>query len=364
MHAQASVEGQRIFGLDVMRAAAILLVVAVHAGVLLNVHWPAHSALPGIDGVDVFFVLSGYLIGGILLRLQKEYSHPWLLRLKHFWLRRWLRTLPNYYLFLLLNIALLYVGLAPGLLNENALAYFAFAQNLIVPLDLFFWESWSLAVEEWFYFLFPLLLAAFSVLFRNSPQRSFLIAVTLFLLPPLVWRIHVSQNILDVQMADVFVRKMVFTRLDTIGFGLLGAWVQHMWPLAWERWRIVTAVLGTIILFLCIQLFATAELPWSMVVQLSLLPMGLALWLPLLSTWRSTPSWGAAVVFISKVSYAWYLVHMPFLYLWEGLLVERSALVTLLLYLAFWLVGPLFSAAVYRFWEKPWMDLRERWVPR
>lgn len=364
MHAQASVEGQRIFGLDVMRAAAIMLVVAVHAGVLLNAHWPHNAVLSGIDGVDVFFVLSGYLIGRILLRLQKDDSISWPQRLKHFWLRRWLRTLPNYYLFLLLNIALLYWGLAPGLLNENALAYFAFAQNLTVPLDLFFWESWSLAVEEWFYFLFPLLLALLSLLIRGPHPRAFLIAVTLFLLLPLAWRIPVSQGIHNAPMADLFVRKMVFTRLDTIGFGLLGAWVQHMWPLAWKRWRLVAAVLGAITLVLCVELYAGSELPWLMTGQPTLLAIGLALFLPLLSTWKSTPSWGALVVFISKVSYAWYLVHMPFRYLWEGLLVDRSAPVTLLLYLAFWLIGLLISAVVYRFWEKPWLELRERWVPK
>jgi peptidoglycan/LPS O-acetylase OafA/YrhL len=49
---------------------------------------------------------------------------------------------------------MLYAGLSTGILNVNVLAYFVFLQNFWVPLDLFFWESWSLAVEEWFYLLF------------------------------------------------------------------------------------------------------------------------------------------------------------------------------------------------------------------
>jgi peptidoglycan/LPS O-acetylase OafA/YrhL len=73
-----------------------------------------------------------------------------------------LRTLPNNHLFLLLNIALVALGLAPGLLNANTAAYFVFLQNLWKQLGLFFWESWSLAVEEWFYLLFPPLVALFA----------------------------------------------------------------------------------------------------------------------------------------------------------------------------------------------------------
>lgn len=275
-----------------------------------------------------------------------------------------MRTLPNYYLFLLLNIALLHWSIAPGLLNVNALAYFAFLQNLITPFDLFFWESWSLAVEEWFYFLFPMVLAALALLFRKAQQPAFLLAVVLFLIIPLLLRPHLSQGVQDAAMADLFIRKMVFTRSDTIGYGLLAAWVHHSWPLAWKRWRALMAVLGAIVLLVCMELYGHASLAWLMNGQPTLLALGLALLLPVLSTWRTTPAWGAPVVFISKVSYAWYLVHMPLLYLWEGLFVDRSAPITVLLYLAFWPLGLLLSATVYRFWEKPWLDLRERWVPR
>ncbi|HMC97241.1 MAG TPA: acyltransferase, partial [Flavobacteriales bacterium] len=155
----------RVFGLDVMRALAIVLVVLVHSDYMLWEHWPGFPWLPFVDGVDLFFVLSGYLVGGILLRYATS-AAPSPRRLLDFCQRRWLRTLPNYYLFLVINIVLLSFGLTRGMLNHSALYYFAFLQNLYKPVDTFFWESWSLVIEEWFYLLFPILLFGLMWLLR------------------------------------------------------------------------------------------------------------------------------------------------------------------------------------------------------
>ncbi|MBK6892203.1 MAG: acyltransferase [Flavobacteriales bacterium] len=148
--------GGRIFGLDVMRAMAGVMVMLAHTSHLVADHWPRFPVVPSIDWVGVFFVLSGYLIGGMLLDASSK-PGPAPLRFLDFMQRRWLRTLPNYYLFLLLNILLVSVGAAPGMLGHMTAAYAVFMQNFHLPLDLFFWESWSLAVEEWFYLLFPLI---------------------------------------------------------------------------------------------------------------------------------------------------------------------------------------------------------------
>src|SRR5688572_4697894 len=90
----------RKIGLDLPRALAITLV--------LVSHFVKRCEILGFYGVELFFALSGFLIGGILYR-DLAASPGWTFpRVKHFWFRRWWRTLPNYYLFLI--IALIFHG--------------------------------------------------------------------------------------------------------------------------------------------------------------------------------------------------------------------------------------------------------------
>jgi len=95
---------KRVFGLDLMRALAIIFVVIGHGGWILD---KANTNFPWIrfiDGVELFFVLSGFLIGGILIKIFQNTESLNLNTIWDFWIRRWFRTLPNYYLVLVLNI--------------------------------------------------------------------------------------------------------------------------------------------------------------------------------------------------------------------------------------------------------------------
>ena len=134
---------ERIFGLDLLRAVAIGLVLVCHLGPFFVAPfiagWFAQICNLANVGVDLFFVLSGFLIGGILLR---EIECGMTLRgMLRFWSRRWWRTLPNYYLFLALNMAACwFLGHA-----ADAPRYLAFMQGLWWDPDpRVFHESWSL----------------------------------------------------------------------------------------------------------------------------------------------------------------------------------------------------------------------------
>jgi peptidoglycan/LPS O-acetylase OafA/YrhL len=131
---------KRNFGLDLLRAISILLVLIAH-----KIQLPVEL---GLLGVQVFFILSGYLIGQILLAdFEGANSFSTVL---HFWKRRWFRTLPMYYLVLTL---LIFFGNNPY--GWKVIVYYFFLQANFIGIDLFP-VSWSLVVEEWFYIFLPL----------------------------------------------------------------------------------------------------------------------------------------------------------------------------------------------------------------
>lgn len=184
----------RIPELDGLRGVAILLVILCHyvgnAGHAPLGVWPhrflsAFSA--GWSGVDLFFVLSGFLIGGILLN-AREAPHYF----RAFYMRRVFRILPIYYLWTLLFAVTVGVATAffPGRLAVSARdlmrvpVQLLFLQNIFIGMPRFEWiwfvVTWSLAVEEQFYLLAPPLI-------RYLSQRNFvaILVATVALAPVL-----------------------------------------------------------------------------------------------------------------------------------------------------------------------------------
>lgn len=359
--------GTRLFGLDVLRAFAGIMVVIVHTAGSISPRWRGFPPLSAVDWVDLFFVLSGYLIGGMLLDATQAAHLPLGLRCVDFLQRRWLRSLPNYYLFLVINIGLVIAGIAPGIVTHATWAYAVFMQNMVKPLDLFFWGSWSLAVEEWFYLLFPLLVFGGMRLLRLSGERAFLLTCVLFILLPTCLRIHWAPTITTEPQWSLWIRRSVPTRLDAPGFGMLLAWVHRRWPLIWRRSR-WPAFLAGIALLVGYGHHIYAVDPWfAKYVLETLSPVSVALLFPLLATWRSGGRATRAVRMASMLSFALYLVHMPMYFLFGHLIADASPLLGVLRYLGFLTAVALVSYAVYRWWERPFMDRRDavgRWLER
>lgn len=145
----------RLSALDGLRALAIIPVMLHHSPAM-------RAAVPefqsGWAGVDLFFVLSGYLITGILVRSKSKPGYY-----KNFYARRALRIWPIYYLFLLVIIFVV-----PRLAKPSPAQwpvefapwfYFVFLQNLFLNFNFipFLAPTWSLVVEEQFYLVWPLL---------------------------------------------------------------------------------------------------------------------------------------------------------------------------------------------------------------
>ncbi len=298
----------RNFGLDLFRAVAILLVVFSHGKFLLNgtviENFPFFKML---DGVDLFFVLSGFLIGGILLKTSSE-GLNWR-GVAHFWKRRWLRTLPNYYLILLLNFLFVSYGIISGDLTVFGWKFMVFLQNFSKPLIGFFWESWSLAVEEWFYIFTPVMLWGLLKFLRL--KWAYLVATLVMIAVPLIYRAYSFDPKLDDFWFDVQVRKIVVFRLDAIAFGLLLAWIYSFYKNLWDKWKNVALVIGLVIVLFLLNNSASNATFYRQVFYFSITPFAIALILPwfegLTSSWKRMIG---AVTHISKISYSMYLINL------------------------------------------------------
>src|ERR1051325_12046631 len=152
-----------ITGLDGIRAVAVMAVLFYHA----NAPW----ALGGFLGVETFFVLSGFLIPSLLLT---EWRSEGSINLKNFWLRRARRLLPAVWLLLaILPILAVFFGrdALPRLKEDIPAALFYITNWVYIVREVPYFEAfgrapllqqlWSLAVEEQFYLLWPLILLFF-----------------------------------------------------------------------------------------------------------------------------------------------------------------------------------------------------------
>ena len=241
------VNAHQIPTLDGMRGLAVLAVLAFHFSWTFPGDDPALAASAmdkvavrlhdffwsGWAGVDMFFVLSGYLITRGLVAPSKK---PLGTRMRMFWMRRVLRIFPLYY-------AVLIVGTIICLaLHEwtPTIAYWVYMQNYALVFDpnVLRWTAhfWSLAIEEQFYFVWPIVALA-------TPKKKLLpiiligIAVCVMLRAGIAMKAHFW----DEETIKKFVYRATFTRCDGLLMGALGAVLQreHDHPLsyAWRRMR-------------------------------------------------------------------------------------------------------------------------------
>ncbi len=363
---------KRIFGLDLMRTVAISMVVFSHIRWITpnaNGVIPDIMSISGVMGVEIFFCLSGFLIGRILYKMYMSENFGFK-NVFYFWIRRWFRTLPNYYLALLLNIFIvIYIG---NQLPEHLWRYFFFLHNFVTEMPLFFAESWSLSIEEFAYILGPALLYLTLFLKSKTPKPKLFLLVTLliigaFLLSKLMY--NATETVRDMRHWNVNVKGMVIYRIDAIYYGVLGAYISIVFPSFWRRIRFVLFPLGVFLLLGLIflipmnRIFIDAYPAFWNVWYFEIKSMALLCTLPLLSHWKSTASLVLKpVTYISMVSYAMYLLHysivmqlMKFFMPTEdfaGLDIAVFILVYLLLTL-------LLSDLLYRFYERPMTDLRD-----
>jgi peptidoglycan/LPS O-acetylase OafA/YrhL len=197
---------QHLPALDGLRAVAVFVVIAYHAGVM--------QGIPGDLGVTLFFVLSGFLITWLLLR---EFATTGSISIRSFYARRALRIFPAYYVYILFSLA---VDTALGHRWSRGLIavaftylvnyYNAFNGHPITSVA----HAWSLAVEEQFYLLWPL--ACLSLLRRSRQTAAY--AVALVIVASVAWR---SALYLLLHAPASYVYNAFDTRCDALAIGCL-----------------------------------------------------------------------------------------------------------------------------------------------
>jgi peptidoglycan/LPS O-acetylase OafA/YrhL len=208
--------------LDVLRCVAVVLVM-IHHG-----HISPFFTQVGWAGVDLFFVLSGFLISGLLF---SEYQKRGSIGFKRFFIRRGLKIYPAFYVFLLLTAVASYGVFGRVSMPVRYLHEIFFVQNYGQGA----WDhTWSLAVEEHFYIFLPVFLL---VLMRLSANREDPFRI-------LPWAaLAIAILCVAFRAASVYLGTpnlhMAYTasheRMDSLFFGVLLGYLYHFRPLVLEK---------------------------------------------------------------------------------------------------------------------------------
>jgi len=242
--------------LDGWRAIAILGVMISHGTHALLVQGAPHAnafwygiTQYGGKGVDLFFGISGFLICS---RLLEEHEHRGTISLKGFYVRRLLRILPPYVVYLVLLVALALAGLVP-LSRPELLASVLFLRNYYTIPEAIGWFTghlWSLAIEEHFYLIWPALLVFWT---PRRARRN----VVVFALAIAVWRvIEFRLRLLNQLIPEVSFYARTDVRLDALLWGCWFAllarepvWRERLvrWLSGWRWWLPATALVTVIV---------------------------------------------------------------------------------------------------------------------
>lgn len=227
---------ERFYGLDLLRTMAILLVITWHIPrSLLPFHWKPSTWA----GVDLFFVLSGYLISSQLLRPYTFGGQP---SFAKFYVRRALRVLPAYLFVLLLYFAMPQFREQPAI--SSAWRFLAFTQNFGLDISSrgAFSHAWSLCVEEHFYLALPVIV--YWLMKRPNFRWACTLAAAIvfcgLIVRGVLWMHYIkpltSAN--DERLMIAYLEKIyypTYSRLDGLLIGVVIAAVKLFRPIWWKQ---------------------------------------------------------------------------------------------------------------------------------
>jgi peptidoglycan/LPS O-acetylase OafA/YrhL len=350
----------RITELDGLRGLAALAVVIAHY--FGEVPSGFRLFTFGWLGVDVFFVLSGFLIGSIILEHREKPGF-----FTAFYMRRAMRILPIYFVTLASTFtALALLGGAHAWIDPPLpfVAYATFSQNFAMVMhgatgSEWLVPTWTLAVEEQFYLLSPLVLFLL-------PERRILPFLLIGIGLAVGFRLWLIAT--DALWTTSLV--LLPSRLDLLLSGVLGSWLLRT---GWANARNHDLVLRSLPLICIVALIpivaidASTGSQWSKVFAPLLIGIGAASYI--LATTRGAPEgrhlrapW---LVFLGAISYGLYLIHQPIVGLLHGLILDGRPDIATPAQLAVTLLALTVSVGVawlsWRTMEAPLVRFGRRW---
>ncbi len=320
----------------------------------------------GAWGVELFFALSGFLVGKIYIEIFEKYKSFGFSHLLYFWKMRWYRTLPNYYLILIL---LIFVGIINHKINPliTFIRYATFTQNMFTVNHEFFKHSWSLSIEEWSYILFPAVVFLIFKLISYRIEKKYIIlfTITLFLLTAnaIRWYVIINSN------SAMEIQKITIYRLDAIIVGIFFAYLAYYKVEFLKLHKFIFLIFGVIFiigLLLVHVLLILVHNPnkWGYLIEYTFLPIAFTFLLPFFSEFTivSDNMFTRLITLISKISYSTYLIHFNVLIFLGSLFNFTSLWVAISYFFSETLIILLLSYILYIRWEKPFMDRRKNLI--
>lgn len=371
---QSNNENPYIIEFDGYRAVAVIAVMLIHWGIL-GIGW---------IGVQMFFVLSGYLISANLLREKSEINNIWLY-LKIFYWKRVLRLFPAYYLYVLVflmigvfigreDILKLFIPLITYTINIYALVI-----NHVDTAGV--GHFWSLGVEEQFYFLWPILVFFISY----NVFRKFLL-VLIFIGPIIrgllfVWASYISNSS---HYVGEFIYMLPFGQIDAFAIGASLAFFS------WEhikRPKLIFFLVSCIVFFLgCLNgylllsdnlinktnwfnIFSSFGFPHLMLANYQYVwgytALNLVFGLLILCILKKENPFpflnNSILVYIGKISYGIYIFHVPVLVLIRKVFKGKFLSVEGILFMVtYFLLTFLIAHVSYKYYEKRFLTLKKK----
>ncbi len=346
--------------LDICRASAILLVLLSHGRRLLFPIFPDAQLFKfgGFLGVEIFFVLSGFLIGSIIIEKSTNSESRWRW-IPNFWGRRFLRTYPNYLLFLFLNWLVIDTW-RPEAMPE-LWRYMTFTQSLLSAHPSFFGEAWSLVIEEIFYFLIPLIMF---FTWRGSAVHALLITLFILLAYSIVMRIMLVYSVPDLTFNQV--RSTALLRLDSIMVGVLTSYTYYHGKV-WRE-RLVKAAPGLCFLLMPVIMISMQpdklmdESPFLKVFLFPITNIAAAGLLVYGINWKLNGFFYGLARYLARWSYSAYLLNLLVLSAMTFYLPVVTVHTAIIYWLGFMFITLVLSAMTYNIFERNILLWRDHWI--